>query len=243
MDHLELKGLEGQIPTGDPRVGILHAVEPLQGRVVRAESELPSQEIIAEGENGPPDCQTLLFNGAVHRLSLRELATDVQHRPLFTLYLLGQDSSQPPVRCVCLQQEGERKIRRMQEWPATQSGLYLGESLLTQLRPLDRIWRLLFSEVSQRAGEVRIIRNKPSIISRQPQELPHLLFGLGSRAGRNRRGLINLGPHLPVAQVEAQIPDLHTPNRTLLRVGCKSGPLSALSTACKCSICRCQSLL
>ncbi len=41
---------------------------------------------------------------------------------------------------------------------------------------LDRIWCFLLSEISQRAGELRIIRNKPSIISRQPQELSHLLF-------------------------------------------------------------------
>ncbi len=73
-----------------------------------------SQEIIAEGEDRPPDRQTLLLNGAVHRLFLRELPTDVQHRALLTPYLLGQDSSQPPVRRVRLQQEGERKVRRVQ---------------------------------------------------------------------------------------------------------------------------------
>ncbi len=43
----------------------------------------------------------------------RELSTDVQHRALLTPYLLGQDGSQPPVRCVRLQQEGERKVRRV----------------------------------------------------------------------------------------------------------------------------------
>ncbi len=64
-----------------------------------------------------------------------------------------------------------------------------------------------------------ITRNKPSVISRQPQELPHILFGLGSREGRNGCRLINLGTHLPMTQVEAQIPDLHPPNRTLLWVG------------------------
>ncbi len=105
------------------------------------------------------------------------------------------------------------------DWFSAQSSFYLGESLLTLLRPLDRIWDLFFSEVSQRAGEVRITRNKPSVISRQPQELPHLLFGLGSRAGRNGCRLINLGMHLPMTQVKAQIPDLHPPNRTLLWVG------------------------
>ncbi len=46
-------------------------------------------------------------------LSLRELSTDVQHRALLTPYLQGQDGSQPPVRCVRLQQEGERKVRRV----------------------------------------------------------------------------------------------------------------------------------
>ncbi len=76
-----------------------------------------------------------------------------------------------------------------------------------------------FSEVSQRAGELRIVRNKPPVIPRQPQELPHLLFGLGSRAGRNSCRLINLGTHLSVAQVETQITNLHPPNRTLLWVG------------------------
>ncbi len=34
---------------------IRHAVEPLEGRVVRTEGELPTQEVVAEGEDGPPD--------------------------------------------------------------------------------------------------------------------------------------------------------------------------------------------
>ncbi len=50
VDHLEFKRLQSQIPTSDPRVGILHAVEPLQRGVVQTESEFPSQEIISEGE-------------------------------------------------------------------------------------------------------------------------------------------------------------------------------------------------
>ncbi len=62
-----------------------------------------------------------------------------------------------------------------------------------------------------------ITRNEPFVISRQPQERPHILFGLGSREGRNGCRLINLGTHLPMTQVEAQIPD--PPNRTLLWVG------------------------
>ncbi len=113
-----------------------------------------------------------------------------------------------PVRRVHLQQKGD----------ATQGSLYLGYGLLAQLRPLDRIGCFLFNEISQRAGKLRIIRNKPSIISRQPQELSHLLFGLGTWAGCNRSHFINLGMHLPLAQLEAQIPYLHSPNRTLPRV-------------------------
>ncbi len=50
VDHLEFKRLQSQIPTSDPRVGIFHAVEPLQRGVVQTESEFPSQEIISEGE-------------------------------------------------------------------------------------------------------------------------------------------------------------------------------------------------
>ena len=39
MDHPEVKWLQCQIPPGDPVVDIFHAVEPLEGSVVRAEGE------------------------------------------------------------------------------------------------------------------------------------------------------------------------------------------------------------
>ncbi len=109
----------------------------------------------------------------------------------------------------------EIKVGRVQERPAAQGSLYLGYGLLEQLCSLDRVGCFLFSEIRQRAGEVRIIRNKPSIISRQPQELSHLLFGLGTWTGRNRSRLINLGTHLSMPHVEAQILYLHPPNCTL----------------------------
>ncbi len=60
---------------GDPHVGILHAVEPLEGRVVRTEGEFPTQEVVAEGEDGPSDGQAFLLHGAVSSLSLWELPT------------------------------------------------------------------------------------------------------------------------------------------------------------------------
>ncbi|XP_060793317.1 uncharacterized protein LOC132896481 isoform X2 [Neoarius graeffei] len=46
VDHLELKWLEGEIPTGDPHIGILHAVEPLEGCVVQTETERVPQQVI-----------------------------------------------------------------------------------------------------------------------------------------------------------------------------------------------------
>ncbi len=77
VDHLELKRLQSQIPTGDPRVGILHAVEPLEGRVFRTESEFPTQEVIPEGEDGPPNGQTLFFQWCcIWSLSLRASNSD-----------------------------------------------------------------------------------------------------------------------------------------------------------------------
>ncbi len=56
-------------------VGILHAVEPLEGRVVRTEGEFPTQEVVAEGEDSPSDGQAFLLHGAVSSLSLWELPT------------------------------------------------------------------------------------------------------------------------------------------------------------------------
>ncbi len=50
---LNLKGCNARYQRVIRGVGILHAVEPLQGGVVRTEGEFPSQEIIAEGEDPP----------------------------------------------------------------------------------------------------------------------------------------------------------------------------------------------
>ncbi|MCI4376964.1 hypothetical protein PGIGA_G00197780 [Pangasianodon gigas] len=133
---------------------------------------------------------------------------------LLPLHHLGQHGPQPSVRCVRLQNEREREVRRIQQWSTTKCSFYLSESLLARLHPLDRIWCPIFSKIIQRAGDIRIVRHKPTIIASQPQEL----FGLGSRAGRNHCCLINLGTHLPMTQVEAQIPYFHPSNRTLLWV-------------------------
>ncbi len=113
VDHLEFKRLQSQIPTSDPRIAILHAVEPLQRGVVRTESEFPSQEIISEGEDSPPDGQTLLLYGAVLGLSLRELATNVQHRQFVSLYLLGQDCTPLSDASVCNKKGREKSGERL----------------------------------------------------------------------------------------------------------------------------------
>ena len=60
MDHPEVKWLQCQIPPGDPVVDILHAVEPLEGSVVRAEGEWAPQQVIPQGIDRPPDGQALL---------------------------------------------------------------------------------------------------------------------------------------------------------------------------------------
>ncbi len=38
--------------------------------MVRTEGELPTQEAVAEGEDGPPDGQAFVLHGAVSSLSL-----------------------------------------------------------------------------------------------------------------------------------------------------------------------------
>ncbi len=43
--------------------------------MVRTEGEFPTQEVVAEGEDGPTDGQALLLHGAVSSLSLGELPT------------------------------------------------------------------------------------------------------------------------------------------------------------------------
>lgn len=69
MDHAELKRLESQIPPGDPSIGIFHALEPLQWRIVQSEGEWGCQEVIPEGVDHPPDRQTLLLHRIILRLS------------------------------------------------------------------------------------------------------------------------------------------------------------------------------
>lgn len=86
--------------------------------------------------------------------------------------------------------------------------------------PLNQIYFPCFSEISQQAGDIRMIRDKPSRITCQPQKLSHLLFGHSSLAGQNRCRFIHLRTHLPMSWVEAQIPYFH-PSNTVPLVRCE----------------------
>ncbi len=176
--------------------------------MVRTEGELLTQEVVAEGEDHAP------LQWLSRKLSKRE-----------TRYSTGRSS--PPTTwartapsplsdaSVC-NKKGRSKLGECRSGPPHRAAF----TLVRACWHSSVHWTgcFLFSEISQRAGEVRKIRNKPPIISRQPQELSHLLFGLGTRAGRNCSSLVNLGTHLPMTQVEAQIPYFHPTNCTLPRV-------------------------
>ena len=88
MDHPEVKWLQCQIPPGDPVVSVFHAVEPLEGSVVRAEGEWAPQQVITQS-TAPPDGQALPLHGAVPGLPFGQLPVDVQHRAVDAPYLLG----------------------------------------------------------------------------------------------------------------------------------------------------------
>ncbi len=131
-----------------------------------------------------------------HRMAKHSFSMVLYLVSLFESFRLRYSTgrSSPPTTWARTAPSPIRRVHLQQKGDATQGSLYLGYGLLAQLRPLDRIGCFLFSEISQRAGKLRIIRNKPSIISRQPQELSHLLFGLGTWA--NNRGLSHLSQFL-----------------------------------------------
>ena len=68
VHDLKIKGLQRELPPGDPRVDVLHAVEPLEGGVVGVEGERAPQQVVAEGADRPPDGEALLLHRAVPTL-------------------------------------------------------------------------------------------------------------------------------------------------------------------------------
>ena len=87
----------------------------------------------------PSNRQTLVFDCAVLRLSLRQFPTNVQHGAVDPLHLLSQNGPQPSVRRVSLQNKREREVRGEQQRLPTEGFFYPLKRPLARLRPLDRI--------------------------------------------------------------------------------------------------------
>ena len=63
-----VEGLQRKVPLGNPRVDIHHAVELLEGGVVRVEGERATQQVVTKGADRPSDGETLLLHHAVPTL-------------------------------------------------------------------------------------------------------------------------------------------------------------------------------
>lgn len=66
----------------------------------------------------------------------------------------NKDSDASSVQCICLQKEKEERSQMNVRVGCPKCNFYLSKGLLAWLHPLDRIGHDLFSEVSQRAGDV-----------------------------------------------------------------------------------------
>lgn len=121
-------------------------------------------------------------------------------------YLLGWNSPQPSAQRVSLQNTREEKV-------------FITLHCLALLRPLDKIWFTLLGEISQGTGDLRKCWDEPTIVTSQPQQPLHLLFGPEMRAACSGCGFLHLRMQLPASQVVPQIPYLPLSNRTLLHVG------------------------
>lgn len=152
-------------------------------------------------------------------LPVRELLADVESGTVDSPYLLGQNGPQPSVRGICLQNKREGEVRCEEQRLPTESFLYLHKCCLALLRPLDQIWGTFSGEISQGAGQVREPWNEPVVVTCQPQEPSHLLFGLGAWVGCSGCCLLYLWTHPPALQVLPQMLYLPSSNCTLLRVG------------------------
>ena len=106
--------LHGQVPAGDPSIGITHAVHPLQWSVVRLQEELAAQEVVPESIKGPFDRQALLLDRGVTHLPWKQLPADVGHRMSMTWFTLQQHRSYACIRSVSLQHELLIKVRTVQ---------------------------------------------------------------------------------------------------------------------------------
>lgn len=74
VDHSGHKELSSQAPLGDPAVGVLHPVEPLEWGMVGGVGEGPSQKVVFEGTDCQSDCQTILFHGTVQGVPVSQIS-------------------------------------------------------------------------------------------------------------------------------------------------------------------------
>ena len=65
VPHSKPVGLQRQVPTGNPRIKIPHAMEPLQGPVVRLKDKIFAHQIVLKSVNGPLNSQSLFLNSGV----------------------------------------------------------------------------------------------------------------------------------------------------------------------------------
>ena len=148
VHNLKVEGLQRELPPGNPRDDILHAVETLEGGVVRVEGERATQQIVAKGADLPLDAETLLLKRADSLwLRYRTGRSAPSH-------LLGQDRAQPPVRrgyaSVC-RAKGRSQLGAIPRFPA-EGCLNSLKQRFTWLQALDCIWGPLTGEVGQGAG-------------------------------------------------------------------------------------------
>ena len=103
----------------------------------RAEGDWESQEVILQcwPSTGFPGTQ---FPRAVPGLSLWQSLANVQHRAVDAPYMLGQNSPQPSVRYISLQDKGERKV--FGEVVPTEELFHPLKCPLAPLHALDHIW-------------------------------------------------------------------------------------------------------
>ena len=109
---LELKviRLEGLQPAGELSLGFFETLQPLQGSMIRPEQEPGAREEMPVRLAKVHHSQELPAGDAVSPLGLAECPATVRDDPFLAVAHLGQDCSDPHVRCVCVQDERQLRI-------------------------------------------------------------------------------------------------------------------------------------
>ena len=85
MYHPEVEWLEDQIPPGNPSVGVLHPVEPLERGMIWIKDKLFSQEVVTARQCCLFYSETLILDGTVPPLSGAEVVADIENQLLLPL--------------------------------------------------------------------------------------------------------------------------------------------------------------